>query len=46
MMAIAREGEIKVVSYMWPEPWSHTPVDKVTFFTRVADQVCGVGYYK
>jgi signal transduction histidine kinase len=46
MMAIAREGEIKVVRYMWPEPASHTPVDKVTFFTRVADQVCGVGYYK
>jgi signal transduction histidine kinase len=46
MMAIAREGEIKAVSYMWPEPASHVPVDKVTFFTRVADQVCGVGYYK
>lgn len=46
MMAIAREGEIKAVSYMWPEPASHTPVDKVTFFTRVADQMCGVGYYK
>ncbi len=46
MMAIAQPGEIKAVSYMWPEPASHTPADKVTFFTRVADQVCGVGYYK
>jgi signal transduction histidine kinase len=46
MMAIARPGEIKAISYMWPEPSSHTPVDKVTFFTKVADQVCGVGYYK
>ncbi len=46
MMAIAREGEIKAVSYMWPEPSSHVPVEKVTFFTRVADQMCGVGYYK
>jgi signal transduction histidine kinase len=46
IMAIARESEIKAVSYMWPEPTSHVPVDKVTFFTRVADQVCGVGYYK
>jgi signal transduction histidine kinase len=46
MMAIAREGEIKAVSYMWPEPDSHTPVNKVTFFSKVADQVCGVGYYK
>jgi signal transduction histidine kinase len=46
MMAIAREGEIKAISYMWPEPASRTPVDKVTFFTKVTDQVCGVGYYK
>jgi signal transduction histidine kinase len=46
IMAIAREGEIKAVSYMWPKPASRTPADKVTFFTRVADQVCGVGYYK
>jgi signal transduction histidine kinase len=46
MMAISREGEIKAVKYMWPEPASHVPVDKVTFFTRVADQMCGVGYYK
>jgi signal transduction histidine kinase len=46
MMAIARENEIKAISYMWPEPDSHVPVNKVTFFTRVSDQVCGVGYYK
>jgi len=46
MMAIAADGEIKAVSYMWPEPDSHTPVAKVSFVTRVADQMCGVGYYK
>jgi signal transduction histidine kinase len=46
MMAVARDGEIKAISYMWPEPSSHTPANKVSFFTRVADQVCGVGYYK
>jgi len=46
MMAIARPGEIKAISYMWPEPASRVPVAKVTFFTKVADQVCGVGYYK
>jgi signal transduction histidine kinase len=46
MMAIAQPNEIKVISYMWPEPSSHVPVDKVTFFTKVSDQVCGVGYYK
>ncbi len=46
MMAIARVGEIKAVSYMWPVPGSRTPASKVTYVTRVADQVCGVGYYK
>jgi hypothetical protein len=37
MMAVAREGEIKAVECMWPEPASYVPVDKVAFFTRVAD---------
>jgi signal transduction histidine kinase len=46
MMAIAAEGQIKAVSYMWPEPGSHVPTAKISFVTRVADQVCGVGYYK
>ena len=46
MLAIAQDGEIKAINYEWPEPASHTPVEKVTFFTKVADQVCGVGYYK
>lgn len=46
MMAIAKDREVKAISYMWPEPGSGAPAAKVTFFTRVADQVCGVGYYK
>ena len=46
MMAIATEGQIKAVSYMWPEPSSHVPTAKISFVTRVADQMCGVGYYK
>ncbi len=46
MMAIAQIGEIKVVSYMWPAPGSRTPAPKLTFVTKVADQICGVGYYK
>jgi signal transduction histidine kinase len=46
MMAIAAEGQIKEVSYMWPEPGSHVPAAKISFVTRVADQMCGVGYYK
>ena len=46
MLAIAQEGDIKAVSYMWPKPGSRAPAQKVSFVTRAADQVCGVGYYK
>ncbi len=46
MMAVATEGAIAAVSYMWVKPGSHTPLPKVSFVTRVADQMCGVGYYK
>jgi signal transduction histidine kinase len=46
IMAVAKPGNFDAVSYMWPRPDSHSPAAKVTFVTRVADQVCGVGYYK
>jgi signal transduction histidine kinase len=46
MMSVAREGDVTAVSYMWPKPGSREPEQKVSFVTRVADQVCGVGYYK
>ena len=46
MFRIAREGEVKQVTYMWPRPGSSEPVEKVSYVTRVGDQVCGVGYYK
>jgi signal transduction histidine kinase len=46
MMSVAQAGEIKAVDYMWPKPGTHTPAQKISFVTRVADQVCGVGYYK
>src|SRR5579864_2299879 len=36
MMAVAAEGQIKGVAYMWPEPGSHTPTAKVSFVTRVS----------
>ena len=43
----AAEGKVSEVSYMWPRPGADTtPVQKVSFVTKVADQVCGVGYYK
>jgi signal transduction histidine kinase len=47
MMTVAKEGKVDEVSYMWPRPGADTtPVQKVSFVTKVADQVCGVGYYK
>ena len=46
MMAVAREGQVIAVDYMWQRPTTHQPAQKVTFVTRVAGHVCGVGYYK
>ena len=51
----AKEGEIGEVTYKAPQPAGGkagvtaeegAQVDKVSFVTRVDDQVCGVGYYK
>ena len=46
MFTTAKAGSITEVSYMWPRPGSTDPVQKVSFVTKVNDQVCGVGYYK
>ena len=47
MQKVATEGKLTEVSYMWPRPGADTtPVQKVSFVTKVADQICGVGYYK
>ena len=43
---VAQESQISEVSYMWPRPGSNDPVQKVTYATKVSDQVCAVGYYK
>ena len=42
----AQEGKIGEVNYKWPRPGQTEAVDKVTFVTKVGDQVCAVGYYK
>lgn len=42
----AQEGKISEVAYMWPRPGSTEPVQKVSFVTKVGDQICAVGYYK
>jgi signal transduction histidine kinase len=42
----ATEGAVSEVSYMWPRPGTTEPVQKVSYVTKVGDQVCAVGYYK
>jgi Single Cache domain 2 len=46
IMRTATEGKINEVTYWWPRPGSDKPLEKHTFFTKVGDQNCGVGYYK
>jgi hypothetical protein len=46
IMQNAAEGTIKEVTYWWPRPGSDKALEKNTFYTRVEDQDCGVGYYK
>jgi hypothetical protein len=46
IMDTAAEGKIQSVTYWWPRPGTETPLEKHTFFTKVGDQNCGVGYYK
>ncbi len=42
----AKEGSVSEVAYQWPRPGTDTPVQKVSFVTKVGSQVCAVGYYK
>jgi signal transduction histidine kinase len=42
----AKEGQVSEVAYMWPRPGTTEPVQKVSYVTKVGDQVCAVGYYK
>ena len=46
IMENATEGKIKMVSYWWPRPGSDKALEKHSFYTKVADQTCGVGFYK
>ena len=34
------------VTDWWPRPGSDEPFEKKTLYTKVGDQICGVGYYK
>jgi hypothetical protein len=46
VMRTASEGKVSEVTYWWPRPGSIKPLQKHTFYTKVGDQICGVGYYK
>ena len=46
IMEKATEGTIKEVTYWWPRPGSDKPLQKTAFYTKIGDQICGVGYYK
>jgi len=46
IMETDAEGKIDQVTYWWPRPGSDKPLEKHSFYTKVADQTCGVGYYK
>jgi hypothetical protein len=46
VMRTASEGKASEITYRWPRPGSIEPLEKHTFYTKVGDQICGVGYYK
>lgn len=46
ILSTAKEGKVDEVDYKWPRPGTEAPVQKVSFVTKVGDQVCAVGYYK
>jgi hypothetical protein len=46
VMQTATEGRVDEVTYRWPRPGTITPLKKHTFYTKVGDQICGVGYWE
>lgn len=46
VMKNATDGKVSEVTYWWPRPGSDKPLEKTSFYTKVGDQICGVGYYK
>ena len=45
-LTVAQEGKVAEVDYLFPRPGTKEPVPKSSYVTKVADLVCGVGYYK
>jgi hypothetical protein len=46
VMQTATEGKVREITYWWPRPGSVKPLKKHTFYTKVGDQICGVGYWE
>ena len=46
MRAGGAEGQVNEVSYSFPRPGTTAPAPKVSYVSRVGDQVCAVGYYR
>ena len=46
VMQTATEGKVREITYWWPRPGSIKPLEKHTFYTKVGDQICGVGYWE
>jgi hypothetical protein len=46
VMKTATERQIREVTYWWPRPGSLKPLKKHTFYTKIGDQICGVGYWE
>jgi predicted lysophospholipase L1 biosynthesis ABC-type transport system permease subunit len=46
IMKTATQGKISEIAYKWPRPGSTEPLEKHTLYTKVGDQICGVGYYR
>jgi signal transduction histidine kinase len=46
IMNTATEGKIAQVAYKFPKNGTLVPVEKISFVTKAAGQICGVGFYK
>jgi hypothetical protein len=42
----AAPEKVTEVAYMWPRPGTSEPAQKMTYCTKVTDQICCVGYWK
>jgi hypothetical protein len=40
------EGKVTEIPYMWPRPGTTEPHQKVSYCTKVTDQICCVGFWK